>query len=151
MKSDIHILIAGSGELTESLKQKAQGDAKIEFIGKISDSEWRSYLYASDIFCFPSITRNEGFGLALAEGMYYGKPAVTFTIHGSGVNYVNQNGVTGIECPNCDSRAYAEALDELVSKKELREKYGAAAHQRVLDNFTFERFQENVINIVNNL
>ena len=43
-------------------------DDKVEFLGRITDSDRRSYLYACDIVCFPSVTRNEGFGLALAEG-----------------------------------------------------------------------------------
>ena len=62
---------------------------------------------ACDVFCFPSVTKNEAFGIALAEGMYFGKPAVTFTIPGSGVNYVNLDGVTGIECKNADCKDYA--------------------------------------------
>lgn len=141
---NIHFLIAGSGELTESLKEEAKGDPKVEFLGRINDSERRSYLYASDIVCFPSITRNEGFGLALAEGMYFGHPAVTFTIPGSGVNYVNLDGVTGIECPNCDYKAYADALRKLCKDVSLREKYGASARQRVLENFTNSSFKVNV-------
>lgn len=144
-------MIAGTGELTERLKESAANDKKIEFLGAISDSEKRSYLFASDIICFPSITRNEGFGLALAEGMYFGKPAVTFTIPGSGVNYVNLNGVTGIECPNCDAEAYAEALRTLCRDDKLREQYGRAARQRVLEHFTAEKFDENVKKLISEL
>lgn len=144
----IHFFIAGSGELTEELKGLAKDDSKVEFLGRISDSQRKSYLYACDIFCFPSITRNEGFGLALAEGMYFGKPAVTFTIPGSGVNYVNLNGVTGIECPNCDTEAYANALRKLCRDDKLREKYGQAARQRVVDNFTIARFEENIKKLI---
>lgn len=140
----IHFFIAGSGELTEGLKEQAKGDPKVEFLGRISDSERKSYLYAADIICFPSITRNEGFGLALAEGMYFGKPAVTFTIPGSGVNYVNLDGVTGIECPNCDSHAYAEALLKLCRDYELRQRYGENARKRVIDNFTVDTFEKNI-------
>lgn len=146
---NIHFLIAGSGELTESLKQKAAGFENVEFIGRINDSQWRSYLKACDIFCFPSITRNEGFGLALAEGMYYGKPAVTFTIPGSGVNFVNLDGITGIECPNRDSKAYAESLNRLAEDEGLRGKYGEAARQRVLEKFTFAQFKRNVLELLN--
>ncbi len=138
-EADIQFIVAGSGELTKTLKEEAKGDSKIEFIGRITDSERRSYLYACDIVCFPSITRNEGFGLALAEGMYFGHPAVTFTIKGSGVNYVNINGVTGIECPNRDHIAYAKALKRLSTDKNLRDKMGRAARKRVLDHFTCER------------
>jgi rhamnosyl/mannosyltransferase len=88
-------------------------------------------MYASDIICFPSVTRNEAFGLTLAEGMYYEKHAVTFTIPGSGVNYVNLDGVTGIECPNCDSKAYAVALKKLATNSKLRKKYGNAARESI--------------------
>lgn len=145
MKDDkMHFLIAGTGELTEELKQLSANDSKIEFVGRVTDSEWRSYLYACDIFCFPSITRNEGFGLAQAEAMYYEKPVVTFTIKGSGVNYVTLNGITGIECPNCDSTSYAKALQKLADNVQLRREMGLTGRQRVLDNFTESQFIKNV-------
>lgn len=149
--ADMHFLVAGSGELTESLKEEAKDDPKVEFLGKITDSERRSYLYACDIVLFPSITRNEGFGLALAEGMYFGHPAVTFTIPGSGVNYVNLDGVTGIECPNCDYKSYAKALIKLADDEKLREQMGVAARRRVLDNFTSESFKKNLFRLVEKL
>lgn len=148
---DVHFLIAGTGELTNALKEEAKGDSKIEFLGRISDSERRSYLYAADIVLFPSITRNEGFGLALAEGMYFGHPAVTFTIPGSGVNYVNLDGITGIECPNRDYKAYAKALSLLVSDDDLRIKYGMAARDRIIKNFTEESFYRNVKELFSSL
>lgn len=137
-------VIGGKGPLTEQLKSQAVNDDKIVFPGRIDDEEVVAYYQACDIFCFPSITKNEAFGIALAEGMYFGKPAVTFTIPGSGVNFVNLNGVTGIECPNSDSRAYAEALQKLADDQKLREIYGRNARQRVLENFTMEKFQEDI-------
>lgn len=144
----IQFLIAGTGELTRQLKEQAKNDRKVEFLGRITNSQRKSYLYACDIICFPSITRNEGFGLALAEGMYFGHPAVTFTIPGSGVNYVNLNGITGIECPNCDYKAYADAIKDLCTNKELRESYGNSARNRVLENFTQNIFCNNVRRLI---
>lgn len=151
LDNSFKIYIGGSGPLTDELKEQAKGLENVEFLGRISDSELATYLTVCDIFCFPSITRNEAFGLALAEGMYFGKPAVTFTIPGSGVNYVNLDGVTGIECPNGDSKAYAKALKILADNPELREKYGKAARQRVLENFTDVIFKKNLKNIINDL
>lgn len=151
VSDDIHFIIAGEGELTEKLKMQAAGDSKIEFVGRLNDSTWRSYLWACDVFCFPSVTRNEGFGLALAEGMYYGKPAVTFTIPGSGVNYVNLNGVTGIECPNRDAKAYAAALMKLKEDTALRKQYGEQARDRILNHFTQRQFEENVHRLLKSL
>ena len=140
--------ITGKGPLTEDLKAQAAGDDKVKFLGLVSDVELRARLLTCDIFCFPSITKNEAFGLALAEGMYFGHPAVTFTIEGSGVNYVSIDGKTGIECPNGDSHAYAEALKKLSKDSELRERYGEAAQARVVENFTFEKFKKNITDLV---
>lgn len=138
------IYIGGKGELTQALKEEAKDDPKIQFLGRVSDEDMIAYYLACDIFCFPSITKNEAFGIALAEGMYFAKPAVTFTIPGSGVNYVNLADVTGIECPNGDIRAYARALKTLADNPELREEYGKAAKQRVMDKFTYEEFKNKI-------
>lgn len=146
--SNLHFFIAGTGVLTDELKEQARGDDKVEFIGRISNSDRRAYLYACDIICFPSITRNEGFGLALAEGMYFGKPAVTFTIQGSGVNFVNLDGVTGIECPNGDDETYAKALKKLADDEQLRKELGDNARKRVVENFTENQFIDNLQKLI---
>lgn len=148
-KANIVFIIAGEGELTQTLKEQAQGDEKVLFVGRISDSQWRAYLQACDIFCFPSITRNEAFGLAQAEAMSYGKPVVTFTIAHSGVNYVNLDGVTGIQCPNADAAAYASALKRLMESEDLRRQYGLQAKKRVQDNFSAEMFKGNLKKLLN--
>lgn len=143
-----HICIGGKGELTDSLKEEAKEDGKIQFLGRISDEEMIAYYLACDIFCFPSITKNEAFGIALAEAMYFAKPAVTFTIPGSGVNYVNLADVTGIECSNRDIQAYADALINLADHPELREKYGKAAKQRIEDYFMYDRLKQAIKNLI---
>lgn len=145
------IYITGKGEETENLKRVAGDDKKIHFLGVVSDDELKAYLSAMDIFCFPSITKNEAFGVALAEGMYYGKPAVTFTIPGSGVNYVCLNGEDGIEVPNKDVKAYAAALKTLADKPELRELYGKNGRKRVKDNFLDSQFKSKVHGVIDEL
>lgn len=138
------VLIGGKGPLTDSLENEAREDRKITFLGRVCDEDLIAYYLACDIIAFPSITKNEAFGISLAEGMSFGKPAVTFTIPGSGVNYVNLDGVTGIECPNCDSKAYAAALSKLAGDEQLRAEYGGNARERVLALFTEEQFKKNI-------
>lgn len=138
------IFITGKGELTEKLHEEAKGDTKITFTGRIDDVELKALILASDIFCFPSITKNEAFGLSLAEGMYYKKPAVTFTIPGSGVNYVSLDKVTGIEVENRNVEKYADAMRILSKNKELRLKYGKAGKERVENNFLSTQFCNNI-------
>ena len=85
----------------------------------------------------------------MAEAMYYGKPTVTFTIPGSGVNYLSLNGVTGIECPNADAKAFAEAIMTLDSNPELRNQYGLAAKERIIKEFSFNVFKNLVLKSIN--
>lgn len=145
------IYLAGDGEETKRLKKEARGDDKIHFLGAIDDDELKAYFSAMDIFCFPSITKNEAFGLALAEAMFYGKPAVTFTIPDSGVNYVCLNGEDGIEVQNRNVDAYAAALTMLADDPQLRKQMGENARNRVINNFLDDQFGENIKNAVKNL
>ena len=145
------INIAGRGPLTNKLKKISAGDKKINFLGKVTDEDLLANIIACDIFCFPSVTKNEAFGIALAEAMKFGKPAVTFTVEGSGVNYVSLNGVTGIEVENRNVIQYAKAIKRLSADKELAAKYGAAAKERVEALFTFSKFTENIGNLIEGL
>ena len=116
----------------------------MHFEGRLNDDELRFYHYAASVFAFPSITKNEAFGVALAEAMYYKTLVVTFTIVGSGVNWVNLNGVTGVEVPNGDILSYAAAIDRLLDDKKLASQYAEAAHQRVVEHFTIPMMMERM-------
>lgn len=145
------VLIGGKGPLTEELKKMALNDSKIEFLGRISDEELKNYLLASDVFAFPSITKNEAFGLSLAEALYYGVPSVTFTIPGSGVNYVNLNNVTGLEAPNKDAEEFAKNIRQICEDKELNLKLKENAKNRTKELFGTNEFKQNVLNMIKSL
>lgn len=145
------ILIGGKGPLTNELKDMAKDDNKIEFLGRVDEKDMVAYYKACDIFCFPSITKNEAFGIALAEAMYFGKPAVTFNICGSGVNYVNLNNKTGIECENKNSKEFANAIEKLKKNNVLREQYGKNAKERVINNFLYNKFTQNIKELIENI
>ncbi len=146
-QEECQIIIGGKGELTEHLKKQAAIYKNIEFVGKLSDDDVNSYLMACDIFAFPSITRNEAFGISLAEAMYFGKPTCTFTIKGSGVNWVSLNNVTGLEAPNRNVKAYADNLKKIMYDEALYERLSEASKQRCYDLFTYKKFNEKVKNI----
>lgn len=151
LDNSFRIFIGGQGELTESLKKEVKDDDKITFLGRISDEDLVSWFLAMDIFCFPSITKNEAFGIALVEAMYFGKPVVTFSINGSGVNYVSIKGVTGIEVPNGDVYAYAEALEKLAKDKVYSKLIGAAGKKRVEELFIRSKFTSNLSTVIQEL
>lgn len=138
------ILIAGSGPLTKELKENSKDDQKIEFLGKITEEEKVAYFNISDIFAFPSITKNEAFGVALAEALYFGLPAVTFNIKGSGVNWVNIHKLTGIEIQNKSPENLAEGIKEVEKNKMY---FSENAKKWITQNFTKEIIKDSLIKI----
>lgn len=138
VKSDCVFVIAGKGPLTEELKDSCKSD-RVKFVGKVSDDDLRCYLYASTILAFPSITKNEAFGLSLAQGMYCKCPAVTFSIEGSGVNWVSLKDQTCLEAPNEDVSAYANDIDALIEDKMLHDKLAEAGYERAKSLFVLPK------------
>jgi len=134
VKSDCVFLIAGEGPVTEELKASCKSD-RVHFLGWISDDELRQYLYAAKVFAFPSITKNEAFGVALAEAMYCHTPAVTFHIEGSGVNWVSLKDETGLEVENSNAAEYAKAIDRLLTDEALYNRLADNGVKRVKENF----------------
>lgn len=141
IQHDCVILIAGTGPEDSYLKSIPCSD-RIKFLGRLSDDELRWYSHAGDIFAFPSITKAEAFGIALAEAMYCKSVPVTFTIEGSGVNWVSLKGKTGEQVPLKNIQAFATAIDKLLANKELRHQYAVAAKNRILELFTTQKAVE---------
>jgi rhamnosyl/mannosyltransferase len=130
------VVIGGTGEQTAFLQQMAAPyGEKVLFVGELHDAETRYYLHAADVFAFPSIDRREAFGVALAEALYCGVPAVSFRVEGSGSMWVNQSGKTGIVVDTIEPQAYAEAINSLLQDDALRAQYGKAAQQWIQTHF----------------
>ena len=135
---DEMLLYIDERKLSDEMKAICKSN-RVEFVGRLSDQEKKCYYYAADIFAFPSYTKAEGFGLTLAEAMYCNAVPVTYTIEGSGVNWVSLHEVTGLEVPNRNVAEYAKAIDELLSDDKKRNDFAEAAHQRIVENFTIEK------------
>ena len=75
---DCVFVVAGGGPLTSKLKAKTLGSNRIHFVGRLSDRELNLYLRASYLLLFFSLNRSGAFGIALAEALYCGLPAVSF-------------------------------------------------------------------------
>ena len=71
---------------------------------------------ACDLFVLSSVMKTEAFGIVQIEAFSCGKPVVATTIPGSGVSWVNQDGVSGRNVPPGDSRALASAIEEVMAQ-----------------------------------
>lgn len=135
VKTPCVFVIAGDGPQTEYLKSQYKS-SRLVWLGRLSEEELKLYYHAATAFAFPSITRNEAFGVVLAESMYCNCPSATFTIEKSGVNWVSPNGISSVESPNRDAYAFAQALDNILSDEKLQQKLSINGRDRVISLFS---------------
>jgi rhamnosyl/mannosyltransferase len=110
------VLIGGKGPMEAQLLAhiEAKGLAgKVLLVGSISQNALSAYYHFCRVFCLPSVTRAEMYGMVQLESMACGRPVVSTRIPGSGVPFVNEHGVTGLTVPPGDSSALAEAIMEI--------------------------------------
>lgn len=139
------VVIGGDGPLLPAHRAQvaARGlQARIVLPGALSDAEVLHYHHAASLFCMPSVTRAEAFGVSLLEAMSAGRPLVTSRIPGSALDWVNQDGVTGLTCPAGSAPALAEALRSLLEDPALQRRLGEASRQRYLQHFTSQAMVE---------
>jgi glycosyltransferase involved in cell wall biosynthesis len=103
------------------------------------DELLRLYGSAAVVAC-PS--RREGFGVACLEAMAAGRPVVASDV--GGLRDLVVDGETGLLVPPGDVTALRAALERLLGDAELRARLGRAARERVLAEFTWKRYTDEV-------
>lgn len=78
---DVRLWIASDGPQTAELKIRFGSDSRIEWLGRISDSEKISRMGRASVFCAPSL-HGESFGVVLLEAMAAGTPVVASNLDG---------------------------------------------------------------------
>jgi glycosyltransferase involved in cell wall biosynthesis len=154
LPDDCVVVIGGDGELLEPYRRLVarRGLAgKVHMVGHVPDDELASYFDACDVFCMPSTVRAEAYGVAIVEAMMIGKPVVATDIPGSGVPWVNVDGVTGYNVPVRQPEALADALRRLLGDEALRREHGRAARARYVDEFTAHRMTQRTIDLYREL
>lgn len=139
-RCDATLILGGDGPLRPQLEAQARSlglENKVVFSGRIPEEELAAYFHACDVFCLPSVTPMEAFGLVQLEAMACGKPVIC-TLLGNGVNVVNVSGVTGVAVPPGDAAALGQALQDLLADEELRERMGARAHAWAHEHYSLD-------------
>jgi glycosyltransferase involved in cell wall biosynthesis len=144
---DALLWLGGSGPLTEALKARARAAGladRVEFVGRIPDKELVAYYEACDVFVLPSTARAEAFGLVQLEAMWCARPVVATRL-GTGVEFVNRDGETGLLVPPGDASALAGALNRLLGDAQLRERLGRAGRARVEREFSIAAMRDRTL------
>jgi glycosyltransferase involved in cell wall biosynthesis len=138
---ELAVPIVGDGEERASLEAHA---ARLGVAGMTSFLGFRQdvtpLMAAMDLVVVPSIW--EPFGLVAAEAMAMGKPVVASGV--GGLAEVVAHGETGILVPPKDPEALAEAVDRLLSDRQLRERMGRAGRLRAERMFAREAMVASV-------
>ena len=132
----IHLAIMGCGPEEIVLRQMSSdlGIAdRVHFLGQVDNV---SAIYAeSDIFALAS--RNDSFGLVLAEAGYFELPCVSTKV--GGIPEVVEDNLTGLLVESENVPALSEALTLLIYNAPLRKRLGSAARIRVESVFSLEK------------
>jgi rhamnosyl/mannosyltransferase len=143
---DALVVIVGTGPEERRLRTLAAGRTNVLFAGHVSDEELPAYYHACDVFCLPSLSIAEAFGMVLLEAMACGKPLVTTALP-TGVSAVNRDGQTGLVVKPGDAGVLWEALSALLGDEPLRASLGAAARRVQAREYTAELMGERYVQL----
>lgn len=148
------VLIGGTGPLMDELQAEIETlglQERVKLLGYVSDLELPAYFEASDLFCMSSVMKTEAFGIVQIEAMSFGKPVVATKIPQSGVSWVNEHGVSGLNAKPYDAEDLAACIRGILEDKEDYERFSKGALERYRKMFTQEQMIDNCIDIYNKL
>ena len=149
LPDDYVVVIGGEGplrgELTAQIERLGIGD-KVKLLGYLERDTVSNWFAACDLYVMSSVWKTEAFGIVQIEAMSCGKPVVATRIPESGVSWVNEDGVSGLNVAPGNARELADAILQITSNNCIFASYSENARKRYLDNFTFEKMIQNVTN-----
>ncbi len=132
------VVIAGDGPERPALqRQAAELGVQVQFPGELSDAALVEHLHAAAVFAFPSVERSEAFGISILEAHACGLPVVATRL-GTGVEFANLDGVTGLNVAPRDAGALAAAVNRLLKNEGERATMGQQARERAGRDFRAE-------------
>ena len=135
--SKFSMIMIGDGELLDTCKEFSEKN-QLGVIFPGWQSNVSSYLAAADILLVTS--KNEGFGMVIAEAGLQNVPAVSTNVGGVGEFIKDQS--NGILIPN-DAADIARTIFGLAKSGEQLVKLGLRARETTLEKFTIEIFVNN--------
>jgi phosphatidylinositol alpha-1,6-mannosyltransferase len=141
--------IAGEGHDEKYLKQLAEKQKNIIFLGKISENEKWLWLNICDIFAMPARDIDgdfEGFGIVFLEANIAGKPVIAGNSGGQ-IDAV-QNTYSGFLVDPENTEQIANIIIKLMSEEENAKKIGEFARQRAINEFNWQKQTNKIFNLI---
>jgi glycosyltransferase involved in cell wall biosynthesis len=109
----------------------------------VPHAEVERLLERASVFVAPC--EREGFGVAAAEAMAFGRPLVAAA--GGALLELVTDGETGLLVPPRDAKALREAVERLLGDPELRERLGHTARERARERFGWNPVIERTLEV----
>ena len=131
---------------------------RVEFLGAVHDSDLPLLYREASILVVPSVHRtcygrdvevSELLGLVAIEALASGTPVVASRI--GGLPEVVEDGVTGLLVEPGNVAELRARLDELLRDPPLRERFGLAGRERILETFTWAACAERCLSVYSDL
>jgi D-inositol-3-phosphate glycosyltransferase len=122
---DLNLVVAGDGPLRDLVPHA---------LGAVPHDEVERLMERSSVVVAPC--EREGFGLAAAEAMAFGRPVVAAS--GGGLLELVADGETGLLVEPRNASALREAVSRLLADPELRARLGRAARERARERFGWD-------------
>jgi glycosyltransferase involved in cell wall biosynthesis len=129
---DLNLVVAGDGPLRERVPNG---------LGPVPHAEVERLLERASVLVAPC--EREGFGLAAAEALAFGRPVVAAA--GGALLELVADGETGLLVPPRDASALREAVQRLLGDPELRERLGREARSRARERFGWDAVIERTL------
>ena len=132
--ADLNLVVAGDGPLLEHVPNA---------LGAVPHAEVERLLERASVVVAPC--EREGFGLAAAEAMAFGRPVVAAS--GGALLELVADGETGLLVPARDALALRAAVERLLSDRGLRERLGRASRARARERFGWDSVIERTLEV----
>jgi glycosyltransferase involved in cell wall biosynthesis len=127
VKGSTQLRIAGTGPMEDRLREQAASDARIQFLGRVSDQELVKLYEGALAVVF--VPYEEDYGLITVEAMSAAKPVITCTDSGGPTELI-EHSVSGL-IAEPSAEALGAAIEQLLSSRRTTRRMGRAAHERV--------------------
>jgi len=138
----VYLSIIGDGELRNELQAFAVElglQNKVQFLGRVDDSEISNRLLTADLLCLPSIEKTEAFGVVLLEAAMHSKPSLVSDVNGSGMSWVVQDKITGVIFENNNVDSLCKNIQDIYFDKESLISMGVNARLRFEQVFSLDK------------
>jgi glycosyltransferase involved in cell wall biosynthesis len=125
----LKLIISGDGEDANHFHRRANGDPRIEFVGRVSDEKLLD-LYANAMAVI-FVPKSEDLGLVTLEAYRSGKPVITCCDSGEPARIV-QHGVSGF-VPDPEAHCISAFLEKIAADPTLASRMGAAGRASIAE------------------